>query len=148
MLRISSIKITVLPTPAPPNKPTLLPLANGHIKSTTLMPVSSNSISDACSENVGAARCIGIFFSALIGPALSTGWPRTFIILPRVLSPTGTLIGAPVFFTSNPRFKPSVVPIAIVRTIPSPICCCTSKVKSPSSINSASKIFGIASRGN
>ena len=31
------------------------PLANGHIKSTTLIPVSRISISDACSENVGAA---------------------------------------------------------------------------------------------
>ena len=55
MLRINSIRITVLPTPAPPNKPTLEPFANGQIKSTTLIPVSRISISDACSENVGAA---------------------------------------------------------------------------------------------
>ena len=57
----------------PPNNPTLLPFAKGQIKSTTLMPVSNNSISEACSENVGAALCIGIFFLASIGPALSTG---------------------------------------------------------------------------
>ena len=120
---INSIKITVLPTPAPPNKPTLLPFANGQIKSTTLMPVSRISTSDACSEKVGAGLCIGMVFSVLISPALSTGSPRTFIILPRVFSPTGTFIGAPVLFTESPLFKPSVEPIAIVLTIPSPICC-------------------------
>ena len=35
---------TVLPTPAPPNRPTLPPLANGQIRSMTLMPVSSRSL--------------------------------------------------------------------------------------------------------
>ena len=55
ILRISSIRITVFPTPAPPKRPTLDPFANGQIKSTTLIPVSKISISDACSENVGAA---------------------------------------------------------------------------------------------
>src|SRR5260364_80934 len=41
MLLINSIILTVLPTPAPPNRPTLPPLANGQIKSITLMPVSA-----------------------------------------------------------------------------------------------------------
>ena len=35
--------VTVLPTPAPPNRPILPPLANGQIRSITLMPVSSSS---------------------------------------------------------------------------------------------------------
>ena len=39
--------LTVLPTPAPPNKPTLPPFANGQIKSITLIPVSSNSAAGA-----------------------------------------------------------------------------------------------------
>ena len=39
--------LTVLPTPAPPNKPTLPPFANGQIKSMTLIPVSSNSLDAA-----------------------------------------------------------------------------------------------------
>ncbi len=43
MLLMSSIIVTVLPTPAPPNRPILPPLANGQIRSTTLMPVSSSS---------------------------------------------------------------------------------------------------------
>ena len=46
MLLISSIMLTVLPTPAPPNRPTLPPLANGHIRSMTLMPVSSSSLAE------------------------------------------------------------------------------------------------------
>jgi hypothetical protein len=46
MLLISSIMLTVLPTPAPPNRPTLPPLANGHIRSITLMPVSSRSVAE------------------------------------------------------------------------------------------------------
>jgi hypothetical protein len=41
MLLISSMMTTVLPTPAPPNAPTLPPLVNGQIRSMTLMPVSS-----------------------------------------------------------------------------------------------------------
>ena len=33
---------------------------------------------------------------------------------------------------SNPRFTPSVDPMAMVRTTPSPSCCCTSRVRSAS----------------
>ena len=43
--RISSIIITVLPTPAPPKIPVLPPLVNGAIKSITLIPVSNTSTS-------------------------------------------------------------------------------------------------------
>ena len=46
---------------------------------------------------------------------------------PRVASPTGTEIGAPVLPTSMPRFRPSATPIAMVRTMPSPSCPCTSR---------------------
>ena len=41
---------TVLPTPAPPNKPTLPPLANGQTRSITLIPVSNNSAAGASSS--------------------------------------------------------------------------------------------------
>ena len=40
MLRISSVMITVLPTPAPPKMPILPPLVKGAIRSMTFMPVS------------------------------------------------------------------------------------------------------------
>ncbi len=32
---------------------------------------------------------------------------------PSVPTPTGTVIGAPVFFTASPRFRPSEEPIAM-----------------------------------
>ena len=54
MLLISSSMLTVLPTPAPPNKPTLPPLANGQTKSITLIPVSSKSTDGDNSSKVGA----------------------------------------------------------------------------------------------
>ena len=57
---------------------------------------------------------------------------------PSVPLPTGTEIGLPVALTVRPRFKPSDTPMAIVRTTPSPSCCCTSSVRSTSSSFSAS----------
>ena len=47
---------------------------------------------------------------------------------PSVSSPTGTLMPSPVFSATRPRLRPSVEPSAIVRTMPSPSCCCTSNV--------------------
>ena len=54
---LGRIMLTVLPTPAPPNRPTLPPLANGQTRSITLMPVSSRSTDGLSSSNFGAARC-------------------------------------------------------------------------------------------
>ena len=51
-------------------------------------------------------------------------------IRPRVFSPTGTLIGAPVAIASIPRTSPSVDPMAIHLTISSPRCCETSTTSS------------------
>ena len=56
VIRISSWISTVLPTPAPPNRPILPPFANGHSRSTTLMPVSKISETASCSSNLGAGR--------------------------------------------------------------------------------------------
>ncbi len=56
MLRINSIMLTVLPTPAPPNRPTLPPLAKGQTRSITLIPVSSNSVEADNSSKAGALR--------------------------------------------------------------------------------------------
>src|SRR5699024_11587989 len=49
---------------------------------------------------------------------------------PSVTSPTGTVIGEPVFSTSAPRRKPSVELIAIVLTTLSPRCNAVSDRKS------------------
>ncbi len=42
---------------------------------------------------------------------------------PSVLVPTGTEIGLPLLATSMPRLMPSVLPMAMQRTTPSPSCC-------------------------
>ena len=58
-LRISSWIRTVLPRPAPPNRPTLPPRTNGATRSITLMPVSKISIVGCSSSNDGGSRWIG-----------------------------------------------------------------------------------------
>ena len=59
MLLMSSMMTTVLPTPAPPNAPTLPPLRNGQIRSMTLMPVASTSGDVDWSTSGGGGRWIG-----------------------------------------------------------------------------------------
>ena len=76
------------------------------------------------------------------------GEPSTSMMRPSVASPTGTLMPSPVFSATRPRFRPSVEPSAIVRTMPSPSCCCTSSVISVPLTLSASYTFGTDSRGN
>ena len=44
MRAISSVRMTVLPRPAPPNRPALPPRTNGVSRSMTLMPVSNSSV--------------------------------------------------------------------------------------------------------
>ena len=61
---------TVLPTPAPPNRPILPPFKNGWIRSMTFTPVSNISISVDCSSNAGAWRWMGLRLAALTGPKL------------------------------------------------------------------------------
>ena len=86
------------------------------------MPVTSCSVSVAWSVNLGAALCIGHFSFVFTSPFSSIDCPTTFIILPSVSGPTGTLIGAPELVTLSPLFKPSVASMAIVRTSFSPKC--------------------------
>ena len=120
--------VTVFPTPAPPNKPIFPPFAYGAKRSITFIPVTNCSVSVAWSVNFGAALCIGHFSFVFTSPFSSIDSPTTFIILPNVSGPTGTLIGALVLVTSSPRFNPSVASIAIVRTPFSPRCWATSKI--------------------
>src|ERR1700687_5290214 len=64
-----------------------------------------------------------------MGPHSSTGGPITSMMRPSVPAPTGTWIGPPVSLTSWPRTRPSVVSIAMVRTVDSPRCCATSSTR-------------------
>ena len=59
MRAISSVRMTVLPSPAPPNRPILPPRTNGVSRSMTLMPVSNCSVLGERSSNGGGSRWIG-----------------------------------------------------------------------------------------
>lgn len=61
------------------------------------------------------------YLSVSTGPLSSMGSPMTLMILPRVIGPTGILIGVPVSLQAWPRIKPSVPSIAMVRTVFSPV---------------------------
>src|ERR1700683_3704845 len=63
------------------------------------------------------------------GPASSTGSPITLMIRPSVPAPTGTLIGCPAPDASWARTRPSLVSMAMVRTVDSPRCCATSSTR-------------------
>src|SRR5829696_3192621 len=143
MFRMSSWMRTVLPTPAPPKRPTLPPFTYGASRSMTLMPVSKTSVVGCSSSKVGASRWIGQRSSALTSSPSSMTSPRTLKILRRVASPTGTLIGAPVSSTSIPRASPSVVSMATARTRSLPRCWWTSAIRSKASRRSC---FGILMR--
>ena len=54
--------------------------------------------------------------------------PTTFMTLPRICAPTGMVMGFPVETTFMPRCSPSVLSMAMVRTVSSPMCCCTSTI--------------------
>ena len=86
---------TVLPTPAPPNKPILPPFRNGWIRSMTFTPVSNISCDVDCSSKAGAWRWMGLRLAVLTGPSLSTGLPMTLSTRPSVSRPTGTVMGPP-----------------------------------------------------
>ena len=124
--RSAPVRMTVLPRPAPPNRPALPPRTNGVSRSMTLMPVSNSSVLGDSSANCGGSRWIGRRSVALTGPRPSIGSPSRLNTRPSVSLPTGTVTGAPVSRTSMPRSRPSVEPRATQRTRPPPRCCCTS----------------------
>ena len=98
MLLMSSWMSTVLPTPAPPKRPTLPPFTYGASRSITLMPVSKISAVGESASKSGGSRWISQRGAASIAASspLSIVWPSTLKMRPSVASPTGTLIEAPV----------------------------------------------------
>ena len=115
-----------------------------------MIPVSSTCVEPSCSSNDGAGRWISHFSSVSGWGLLSTASPSRLNILPRVCLPTGTFIDAPVSTAGSPLTSPSVLPIAMQRTVSSPICCATSTVSFlPScSISMALSRLGRCSGGN
>merc|ERR1711871_73405 len=145
MLLISSMISTVLPTPAPPNKPILPPRLYGARISTTLIPVSKIAGFVSRSVKEGDGLWIGNPEGASHEPISSTGTPRTLKIRPSVFAPTGTVIGAPVSLTLAPLLRPSVEVIETARTLLLPRSCCTSQVtlESPDPTTKALYTLGI-----
>ena len=87
------------------------------------MPVSKISEVGLSASNAGGSRWMGQSSDALTGPPSSMASPSTLKMRPRVGSPTGTEMGAPVSVTSVPRARPSVVSSATARTLSSPSSC-------------------------
>src|SRR4051794_30753445 len=122
----------------------------------TLMPVWNTSARGSSESNAGASRWISqrSVTPSSGWPPVSRGSPITLNTWPRVTSPTGTLMPAPVFTTMAPRLRPSVGFRATTRTRLSPICWATSPVMTtawPSTsevIWTAWLISGSAPRGN
>ena len=105
MRAISSVRMTVLPRPAPPNRPALPPRTSGVSRSMTLMPVSNSSVLGDSSANAGGSRWIGRYSVALTGPRPSIGSPSRLKTRPSVSLPTGTCTGPPVSTTFMPRHQ-------------------------------------------
>ena len=77
----------------------------------------------------GDSLWIGLYVSVSIGPFSSIGSPMTFMILPRVPWPHGTLMESFVSQTGCPLTNPSVESKAIVRTLLPPKCWATSRTR-------------------
>ena len=150
---IISVMSTVLPTPAPPNRPILPPCRYGVSRSMTLMPVGNICALGSSESNAGAGRWISQR-SWTSTDGTSRGSPSTLKTWPSVASPTGTEMPGPVLRTAVPRTRPSVGFMAMARTRLSPICWATSAVTTMSSpctgmVNSrAVLISGSAAGGN
>ena len=147
MRAISSCRMTVLPSPAPPNSPALPPRTKGVSRSMTLMPVSKISVFVERSTTGGASRWMGQYSSALTGPRSSIGSPSRLKTRPSVALPTGTRTGAPVSMQAMPRTMPSVLPRATQRTRPPPSWAWTSPVRRTfTPFCSASIVHGVIDR--
>ena len=144
--------MTVLPTPAPPNRPALPPRTSGQSRSMTLMPVSNISVFEESSSSSGGARWIGrrsvAVDRAAVVDRLADQVEDAAERLDRRPAP---MTGAPVSRMSAPRCRPSVEPRATARTRPPPRCWATSHhsvslIVSPSTVRSTSTVQGVVDR--
>ena len=136
---------TVLPTPAPPNRPIFPPRTYGVSRSSTLIPVSRISVRGSSWSNGGGSRWIDQrSLTSREEAGTSRGTPSTLNACPLVTSPTGTVIGPPVSVTGRSRTRPSVGCMEMARSVLSPRCCSTSRVSvrvsSPSVISTCSAL--------
>ena len=117
MLWIISVSSTVLPTPAPPNRPALPPRSSGVSTSMALMPVSKTSDCVERRTSGGGARCTERHVTPVRMPARrSMVLPNTSSMRDRIGLPTGACSGPPVSRTAMPRASPPVGVKAMPRT--------------------------------
>src|ERR1035437_3659103 len=126
MLWIISVSSTVLPTPAPPNKPALPPRSSGTSTSMALMPVSKTPDLVERSDNGGGVRWTVRHCTSVGAGWRSMAWPNTSNIREIIVLPTGACRGAPVSSTSIPRANPCVGVKAMPRTLDASSCVITS----------------------
>gem|GEM_PF-2821820 len=93
------------------------------------MPVKRTSCEVVRSSNFGGSRWMGSEPSRSSPDIPSMVLPTTFITRPRICAPTGIVMVLSVHRTVMPRRRPSVESIATVRTVSSPMCCCTSMMR-------------------
>ena len=98
--------VLVLPTPAPPNRPILPPLAKGADQVDHL-DAGGQQFDQGTVRRTGAFGMDGAQLVAGMGPASSMGRPSTSMMPPGAGADFGTLIATPVFFTFMPRRRPS-----------------------------------------
>jgi len=128
--RSAPVRITVLPTPAPPKRPVLPPRTNGVSRSITSMPVSKSSVRVESSVTGGGSRWIG---HALLG------LDRTAVV-DRIAEEVEHAAergradrhgerrpGVGDVFTAESGRRSSSR--ATHRTLPPPRCCCTSPTR-------------------
>ena len=132
MLWISSMMTTVLPTPAPPNRPILPPCRYGSSRSMTLMPVSNIFSSVDWSSRVGGGRWIGQRSFDCTGPIRKVDRLAEHVqhAAERLRADRHRDRLAEIDRPSCPRCMPSVGFIATARTRFSPRCCSTSAMTS------------------
>ena len=148
---IISVISTVLPTPAPPNRPILPPATYGVSRSTTLMPVSNMRADGSSASKVGAGRWMS--HRSISSRPSRLGVERLAPHVPDVaehlLADRAPGCRGRCCAPAAPRTRPSVGFMQIARTRPSPSCCATSAstvIVSPSRCTSNSSAELISGR--
>mmetsp|Transcript_39450 Transcript_39450/g.122019 ORF Transcript_39450/g.122019 Transcript_39450/m.122019 type:complete len:266 (+) Transcript_39450:709-1506(+) len=146
-LLMSSMMMTVLPTPAPPNRPILPPLQYGRIRSMTLIPVDRMASLPDWSASFGAMAWIGNLVFSPTGPRWSMASPSTLKMRPRVSRPTGTEIWPPADTTLVLSFSRSVVCMAMQRPVLASKCWTISRVSASSRPRSSATSRAVSTGG-
>ena len=146
MLWIISMISTVLPTPAPPNRPALPPRSTGASRSIALIPVrNSSSPGRRLASGTGGWR-MGRLSTSSSGPRRSIGSPNMLSMRPNRPGPTGNSSAVPRHRTGPPTRSARWGRRTSPRTSPGPRILTTSMIAGASSpVSRTSPICGTPS---